>query len=470
MVTDAVEAESEAPQASPSPLRWGWSFVWPLLAVGVALTVFDYLSSGSLVARRGIAAQRPPIYGYYKPIFTRWGLAAIVAALLAGVITWVLSRSDSPRKLVILPVIVGIIFSFGTSLAIIRGNPHEFVGPLSRVSGGFSDYAADVPRLRQMGVRAFVKDHPQLVRSRALISVHSRTHPPGPEIVVSVLKKMFPGHLIPGALILAFISCLVVIGTFFIALRLAGERAALIAALLLAVAPAPGVFVFLSFDAVYATLLAGSAALLVWGVSKNGRPVVGFLGGLALGLSSIMTYAVLFVALFTFVYAFFARPWKEWKGAVRALVWVALGGILALLILRLALGYDFVASYRASLAVIPRTKRSYPYWIFGNPATWLTFAGLPIAAFGLRELFLKRPAWLLIFLTPLLYGDLTKIFPGETERIGQFATPFLATAAAAALIRWETASGRKRPALMALLVVIAATQAIVIQWLFNTVW
>jgi hypothetical protein len=186
-----------------------------------------------------------------------------------------------------------------------------------------------------------------------------------------------------------------------------------------------------------------------------------------LGLSSIMTYAVLFVGAFALIYAFFARPWKE---AIRSLAYVAIGGILALFVLRVALGYDFIASYRASLAVIPHPKRSYLYWIFGNPAVWLTFAGLPIAAFALRELFFKRPVWLLSFLSPLLVADLTKIFPGETERIGQFATPFIAAAAGAALVRWEIASGRKRPVLIALLVVITATHAIVLQALLNTIW
>jgi hypothetical protein len=468
-VTDVSKAEPERAQA-PEPrtrLKTAGGFLLPLVVVGIGLAVFDAVSAKNPVARRGIGANRPPIYGYWTPSFTRWGIAAVCVAVLAGLLAYALSRIESPRKRLILPVVVGLCLSFGASLAIIHGNPREFVGPLARVKGGYADYAAEVPLVRQLGMRTFIKDHPNLVRNHRLISVHSRTHPPGPEVVVSILKRIFPHHLIPAALILAFISSLVVIAAYFIALRVAGERAALIAAFLLAVAPAPGVFIFLSFDAVYATLLAGSAALILWGLSKNGRPLVAFLGGLALGLSSIMTYAVLFVGAFALIYAFFARPWKE---AIRALAYFALGGIVALLVLRLAFGYDFIASYRASLFVVPHTKRSFLYWIFGNPAAWLTFAGLPIAAFALKELFFERPAWLLCFLAPLLVADLTKIFPGETERIGQFATPFIAAAAAAALVRWETASGRKRPWLIALLVVFTASQAIVLQAFFNTIW
>jgi hypothetical protein len=108
--------------------------------------------------------------------------------------------------------------------------------------------------------------------------------------------------------------------------------------------------------------------------------------------------------------------------------------------------------------------------VLGNPAVWLTFAGLPIAAFALRELVVERPLWLIAFLIPLLAGDLTKIFPGETERIGQFATPFIAAAAGTALARWEAASGRRRPGVLAALVVFAAAQAIVLEALFWTVW
>jgi hypothetical protein len=467
-VSDELAAEQQVTQDGEpvAPIRAAFTLAVPLIVVGAGLIVFDLVSSHSAVARRGIASSRPPIYGQYLPGFSAWGVSAIACALLAGGLMFLFARTEHPRKAWALPVAVALLLSFGTSLAIMRTSA-EFVRPLERTSGNFADYEADVVHVRQLGVRTFIKDHPTLVRTHQLISVHSRTHPPGPEVVLSILRSIFPGHLIPRAIVLAFISSLVVIATWFITLRVAGERAALIATFLIAVAPAPGVFIFLNLDAVYATLLAGSAALLVWGISRNGRPIVAFLGGLALALSSIMTYAVLFVAAFAVLYAFFARPPKS---AIRVLVYAGIGGVLGLVILRIGLGYDFLASYRASYAVVPHTKRSYLYWIFGNPAVWLTFAGVPIAAYALKELFFKRPAWLLTFLAPLVVADLTKIFPGETERVGQFAAPFIAAAAGAALVRWEARSGRKRPGLLAALVLITATQAIVLQWLFNTIW
>ena len=88
----------------------------------------------------------------------------------------------------------------------------------------------------------------------------------------------------------------------------------------------------------------------------------------------------------------------------------------------------------------------------------------------MRELFTKRPAWLVAFLLPLLLADFTRIFLGETERVGQFAAPFIAAAAGGALVRWERESGRDRPGVIAALVLLTAAQAIVIEALFWTVW
>jgi hypothetical protein len=190
-------------------------------------------------------------------------------------------------------------------------------------------------------------------------------------------------------------------------------------------------------------------------------------GGLLLGFTSFFSYQVTFVAAFAVLYAFFARPWKD---AVRLLVIAGVGGLVALAILRVAVGFNFYTDFNAARAVAPKLKRVHLYWFFGDPAAWLIFAGLPIAAFGFRELVTKRPVWLLTFLTPLLLADLTTLFLGETERVGQFAAPFLAAAAGVALVRWERESGRDRSGVIATLVLLTAAQAIVIEALFWTVW
>jgi hypothetical protein len=87
------------------------------------------------------------------------------------------------------------------------------------------------------------------------------------------------------------------------------------------------------------------------------------------------------------------------------------------------------------------------------------------------ELIERRPAYLIALFIPLLVGDLAKgVFPGETERIGQFAYPFIATAAGAALVRLELWSKRRRPEIVAALVLMTAASAVILQTLYFTYW
>ncbi|MGZ7032592.1 MAG: hypothetical protein ACXVIJ_11525, partial [Thermoanaerobaculia bacterium] len=429
--------------------------------------LFDYISAHSKVAKRGIAATAPPVYGAYRPLFTRWGFVSIALALCAAGAAYLISRRERIRTM---PFVVGscaFLLSFAASIAIIGGDPARFVDPLLRVKRS-ADYIADVPLVRRLGVRGFMSSYPHLFSS--FKSVHSKTHPPGATVFISYLGHMSPHHLIPRALVIAAISSMVLIPTFFLARRVAGPRAAIFAVLLLAVAPAPALFTFLSMDAVYATLLASAAAILAWGLGKDGKPRVAFLGGLVLGLISVMTYAVSFIASFAVLWAVLRR--RPWKVTVRLLLFAFVGGIVAIAALWAILDFNLVASYRASLKNIPQVPlRSYPYWIFGNPAVWLTFAGLPIAALSILELTERRPLYLLALFIPLVVADLAKgVFPGETERIGQFAYPFIATAAGASLVRLESWRGRRRPGIVAILVLMTAMQAVVLQWLYFTYW
>jgi hypothetical protein len=465
---EAAQREAGAAEQPPARPRTIWWIVSTLGVVGAGLLAFLIFSAHSKAAKKGFPFT-PPIYGRYGPSFSVWGVFAIIGALIAVGAAFFLARAKKQRAALVIPVAFAIMFSFGASLAMVNGDPNEFVSPLKRTTAYFGDYQADVHLVRQLGVRRFVEDYPKILKTpHALLAAHSHTHPPGTHVFLSVLQSLFPKHLIPRALIIAFISCLVMIPTWFITRAVAGERAALVAVSLLAVAPAPGVFVFLNLDALHATLLAGSAALLTWGLTKKeSHWVIMLLGGLLLGFTSFFSFQVTFVAGFALLYAFFARPWKD---AVKLLVIAGIGGLLALGILKVAFGFNFLATFNAARAVAPRLKRVHAYWLFGDPGVWLIFAGLPIAALGIRELVTKRPAWLLTFFVPLVLADLTTLFLGETERVGQFAAPFLAAAAGAALVRWERESGRDRSWVIAALVLLTAAQAIVIEALFWTVW
>jgi len=460
--------QTDSVEQPPPRARTIWWLISTLGVVGAGLLAFLVLSAHSAAAKKGFPFT-PPIYGRYQPSFSVWGVFAIVGALVAAAAAFFLARAKRLRTATVIAIAFGVMFSFGASLAMVNGDPNEFVSPLKRTTAYFGDYQADVHLVRQLGVRRFVEDYPTILKTpRALLAAHSHTHPPGTHVLLSVLQSWFPDRLIPRALIIAFVSCLLMIPAWFIARAVAGQRAAFVAVSLLAVAPAPGVFVFLNLDALHATLLAGSAALLVWGLTKKeSHWAVMLLGGSLLGFTSFFSLQVTFIAGFAVLYAFFARTPRD---AIKLLIVAGIGGLLALAILRVAFGFNFLATFNAARAVAPRLKRVHAYWFFGDPGVWLVFAGLPVAALGIRELVTKRPAWLLTFFTPLLLADLTTLFLGETERVGQFATPILAAAAGAAFVRWERESGRDRPAVIAALVLVTAAQAILIEALFATVW
>jgi methylthioxylose transferase len=457
--------EQAGTSAVPTAGRRLRTIALTLGVVGVGLFAFDWFSASSATARRGLISQRPPVYGRFQPSFSRLGIYALVLVGVAAAGAYVVARSERVRAAVLLPVAAGFLLSFAAAVAVVNGDTKAYVEPLLRARAT-SDYQADVPLVRKLGVRDFIREHPDIAPT--FRSVHSKTHPPGPVVFFSYLDRLSPRHLIPRALVMAALSSLVLIPTWFIARSLAGQRAAAVAVTLLAVAPAPVIFTFTSMDAVYATILASVGALFVVGL-EPGRPRwLIFLAGAAAGLATIMTYAAGFILVFAVLYALMTRGFRR---SLAPLGLAAGGVVAALLAMRVALGFDLWASYHASYALVPNENdRSYLYWIFGNPAVWLTFAGLPIAAFALRELVFERPRLLLALFLPLLLADVTRIFPAETERIGQFAYPFLTAAAAAAYVRWEGSSDRRRPAVLAGLIAFAALQAIALEALYFTYW
>jgi hypothetical protein len=97
--------------------------------------------------------------------------------------------------------------------------------------------------------------------------------------------------------------------------------------------------------------------------------------------------------------------------------------------------------------------------VFGSPVAWAVMAGVPIIAAAIAGLVARRPAAIALAVVVLVasVGGFTK---AETERIWLFMVP-LACVAAAPWLR----TARLRAVLAFL-----ATQVIVVQLLYETVW
>jgi hypothetical protein len=432
--------------------------------VGAGLALFDFFSAGSAVARRGLISERPPVYGRFEPGFSKLGVYALALVVVGGFGAYLIARRDRIGPVALLLVVCGFALAFAAAVAVVNGSTRAYTETFERKQP--ADYQQDVHVVRELGVRGFIREHPKILPS--LTAIHSKTHPPGPVVFFSFLKNLFPRHLVPRAIVIAALACLVAVPTWFLARAFGGERAATYAAVLIAVAPSPIIFAFTSMDAVYMTVLAAVAALLVWAIHRPDRPWLAAAGGVAAAAATFLTYAVGFVAGFAVIYAFLASPRRR---ALRTLTLAGLGAVAMLALLKVALGFDVVASYRASYRAVPNENdRSYWYWLFGNIAVWLTFAGVAIAGLSTREFLTRWPRYLIALYVPIMIANVTRIFPAETERIGMFAYPFIAAAAGIALTRWEDETGGRRPRVLAALVVVAALQTILLEALYYNFW
>jgi hypothetical protein len=200
----------------------------------------------------------------------------------------------------------------------------------------------------------------------------------------------------------------------------------------------------------------------------------------------LFTYSAAIVGAFLAIYALLTRPRAT---LLRAVGGAAAGGVGALAVLSLTLGFDpFAVSsatrrFNSALPPCPEPpppgtgpcalQRSTGYWIFGAPAGWLTFAGVPIVALGTRALFGGRWRYVVALALPnavlyLLPHDVTGLLPGELERTVLWAVPFAAASAGAVVAR--LGARRSVRALAAGFALLAAGQTIAIEALYRTGW
>jgi hypothetical protein len=209
-----------------------------------------------------------------------------------------------------------------------------------------------------------------------------------------------------------------------------------------------------SADVVFAALGAGAAVLLV--AAGRARPVA---GAAALAVASFFSYAVLAMGAWAVIV-------RALRGGWRAALALALACGVALVVFYVALfaatGFELhrvVAAteevYRESIARL----RPYAFWVFGSPAAFLAFAGLPITWYAAKALGRRHPVAVALGVVILVsaIGGFTK---AETERIWLMYVPPLCVAAAAVLPERR----------LALVLGVLAAQSVLVEVVFGTVW
>ena len=463
-----IEDDTERLSTPEATERAGVRHLWPfVVGAGIVLAGFDLWSAGYKPAHKFINSAKPPIYGGYAPLFPSRAWIAIGVGVAAVAVLFILARRERITPVVALPVALVASYGFAAAVGFIRGGGAGPYASIVRVG----DYHADTVLARTLGFRTFIKRFPALIPH--LKSVHSVTHPPGPVVLLAFLERLYPHSVAARAFVLAGLSTLVLVPAWFIAERVAGRRAALVAVSLLGLSPAIAMFTFTSMDAVFAMVLAVPAALLLWALTKEGNAWLALAGGFVAGLAAFMTYAVVFVVIAAVITALVCLPAKR---AIRMLALAAIGGVIGIIVLRVGLGFDLIKSYRVLRAHTGAEGRPYVYWIFGNAGAWLSFSGIAVVGLAIASFKRKPAVFVAALLGPLLLFNLlpvaiSKIAPGETERTWLFTQPFLAAAAGLAFVRWERRTGARRPnAAFLLLLLLAIGQTIAMQTLFNTLW
>jgi hypothetical protein len=310
-----------------------------------------------------------------------------------------------------------------------------------------NEYLVALPALED-GVRFFLDRFADLVPA---LPPHAAGHPPGTLVVLHALGITTPAGA-TGFFVVA--GALSVPLTYALGRRLLDEPRARTAGILAVFAPATVLYGVTSADAAFATLGAAAAVLLL-----AAPRVAATAGAATLAVASFFSYALLALGAWPVL----VRLQRE---GVRPAVAVAAACAAALAlfyaVLFAATGFDIAATLQATSEVYDASVarlRPYAFWVFGSPAAFLAFLGLPITWYAARAAGERDPAAvaLVVVIAISAVAGFTK---AETERIWLMYVPLACVAAAAVL----------PPGRVALVLGLLSMQAFMVELICGTVW
>ncbi|HZN56177.1 MAG TPA: glycosyltransferase family 39 protein [Candidatus Polarisedimenticolaceae bacterium] len=292
------------------------------------------------------------------PLWARWerGGAArwFVPVLAAAVGTGLLWRRGAIDRLPAPAFLTGAIALFAgvaCALSLTNGGfPAGLTWPLTRDE----DYGRDVPRFRSIAELGAT-----FTARQAELSLHGRTHPPGPIAVMLALERLTGGSVVGAALGLVALGALTILPLHALARDALGERGARRAVLLWMTAPAVLLYGATCMDMVFSL----PVAVAIWQgeraiASGRARPAV--LAGLAIGASLLLTFAAGVAALALALVAASRRGF-------RVLSIVAGVAVAVLIAARLVWGLDWWTALRQAARL---DAADWPAWSSARYFVW----------------------------------------------------------------------------------------------------
>jgi methylthioxylose transferase len=396
----------------------------------------------------------------------RFGWSLVAAAVLAGILVWVVSsgwwfRVSSNTVIALTSVAAGV---FATLLALVDGRDGLLHGAVDK-----TEYYANLPKTPPAG--QFVSSFLDRINN---YSVHVRGHPPGFTVVLKFFKHLgFTGPWFVVGLSLA--GTIILPAAILITVRSfarddgSGDIVRRVAPLLI-VSPY-AIWMMTSADAFFTAVGASAVAACAQGMhaaTKRAALIWGLVAGTVFGALLLLTYGG---ATFAFVFAIplIIGLFRRLPGALPTLISGAIGAATVVGGMWAVWGFWWLAGaievkgqYWAGTA----QYRPFGYFAYSNLATTL-FAIGPVTYAGFMRLRNLKATHIrpLIFgaALALLVSHASQYSRGEVERIWLLFFPWIVVAGAAFV-------ARHKPKIAGAAIALQATCAIVLQAALLAKW
>ena len=424
---------------------------------------------------------------YAEPSFdlSLWVLPALVVCVGFLYLCHKYLLSDvSARRLIWIAILCFV--AINVSVALIdgyrepeqEGETFQVLGLLEPYTRTSLEYYGDVPRVNELGLRAFLRDYskPELFDT---LSGHTRTHPPGGVVFLWLFSKILGYNLVSASLISILFTALAVIPIYYLGERLYDKKVARYALLLFLITPNFVMFTGTSMDGPFSVFPILSVYLFYEARARETAPEqklqafrpYSLLTGLALALGMFMTYSTVVIGVFFCVVALLER--RRFLQYLKVLLFAAAGFIGFYLILFVLTGFRPIEALWAAIKKDEmgmgtgyESLSRYLHLSFANLFAFLIGVGLPITTVWLQQVVSAIAAWrretlLLVqdrydpripwilrhekldgfvigFLLTLLFFTFSTLFTMEVERIWIFMVPFFVIPVAKYLVDRST--------------------------------
>jgi hypothetical protein len=370
-----------------------------------------------LVHHRDVRLMQGSIYvigGRWRLHLTVWALPALVLAI--AIVRHAVTLARRLRWRTLLAGSFVLAGGWATALALVEG-PRAITAPLTAEP----DYLHDVPRIKAMGLGAFLRTFSDHVRDGTVgqWTTHVAGHPPLMVTVFVVLASVGFGAAGWAAALCIAVGASAAVSVLSTLRLLAGEEAARRAAPFVAVAPL-ALWIGTSADAFFAGVAAAGICALAHAGARRGptSAVLGLLAGLLFGATLFLSYGLVLLAPLMLTVAWIQRRWVPL--AVAAVGVALVTGAFA------EAGFWWPRGFQVTRVRVMQGPGYYArpaaYFWFTDPAVVAIATGpAVIAGAGMRSRRWQPPGRLLALpaaaLAAIAFSIVSNLAKGEVERI-----------------------------------------------------